>query len=62
MNIENKEKMERLIEENEELKKKIGYFQEDQIKLASKMNSLFLKIDSYEDIIVNRYNKKYNNL
>ena len=62
INIQNNEKMERLIEENEELKKKIGYFQEDQIKLASKMNSLFLKIDSYEDIIFNRYNKKYNNL
>ena len=62
MSIENKDKMERLIEENEELKKKVKNFQEDQIKLAEKMNSLFLKIDAYEDIIFNRYNKKYNNL
>ena len=40
MSIENKDKMERLIEENEELKK-VKNFQEDQIKLAEKMNSLF---------------------
>ena len=41
MSLENKEKMERIIEENKELKKKIIDFQEDQIKLAEKMNSLF---------------------
>lgn len=62
MSIRNKEIMEKIIEENKELKKKIRDFQEDQIKLAEKMNGLFLKIDSYEDIIFNRYNKKYNNL